>query len=131
MLLLSGLLEKFIKNGTLRLYDASGRLHTFGGKLPGPAVTLRLNRRGLAANGGQKLLRRLWRALRRWHQANPTGIAASQARHHYDLSTELYRLFLDDDMQYSCAYFRDPAHDSLEDAQRYKLIHATAKLQLA
>jgi len=49
MFLLSGLLEKFIKNGTLRLYDASGKLHTFGGKLPGPAVTLRLNRRGLAA----------------------------------------------------------------------------------
>jgi cyclopropane-fatty-acyl-phospholipid synthase len=173
MFLLSGLLDKFIRNGTLRLYDASGTLHTFGGKQPGPAVTLRINRRGLAttlflnpelkaaeaymdggltfedgsgvydllllfsvnrsglaAHGGQKLLRRLWRALRRWHQANPTGVAAKQARHHYDLSTELYRLFLDDDMQYSCAYFRDPEHDTLEEAQRYKLIHATAKLQL-
>ena len=174
MFLLSGLLDKFVKNGTLRLYDASGQLHTFGGKLPGPAVTLRINRRGLAAklflnpelkaaeaymdggltfedgsavydllllfsvnraglaaHGSQKLLRRLWRALRRWHQANPTGIAAKQARHHYDLSTDLYRLFLDEDMQYSCGYFRDPAHDTLEQAQRYKLIHATAKLQLA
>jgi cyclopropane-fatty-acyl-phospholipid synthase len=172
--LLSGLLDKFISNGTLRLYDASGQLHTFGGKLPGPSVTLRINRRGLettlflnpelkaaeaymdgalsfedgsaiydllllfsvnrsglGAHGSQKLLRKLWRALRRWHQANPVGTAAKQARHHYDLSTDLYRLFLDDDMQYSCGYFRDPVHDSLEDAQRYKLIHATAKLQLA
>ena len=33
-------------------------------------------------------------------------------------------------MQYSCAYFRDPERDTLEDAQRYKLIHATAKLAL-
>ena len=173
MRLLSSLLKKFIKYGTLRIHDASGQLHSFGGKLPGPAVTLRINRRGLettlflnpelkaaeaymdgglsfedgsvvydllllfsvnrsglGAHGSQKLLRRLWRALRRWHQANPVGTAARQARHHYDLSTELYRLFLDDDMQYSCAYFRDPARDSLEDAQRYKLIHATAKLQL-
>ena len=173
MRLLSSLLKKFIKYGTLRIHDASGQLHSFGGQLPGPAVTLRINRRGLettlflnpelkaaeaymdgglsfedgsvvydllllfsvnrsglGAHGSQKLLRRLWRALRRWHQANPVGTAARQARHHYDLSTELYRLFLDDDMQYSCAYFRDPARDSLEDAQRYKLIHATAKLQL-
>ena len=89
-----------------------------------------VNRAGLGAHGSQKLMRRLWRALRRWHQANPVGTAAKQARHHYDLSTDLYRLFLDDDMQYSCAYFRDPEHDTLEEAQRYKLIHATAKLQL-
>ena len=47
MRLLSGLLEKFVKKGTLRLYDASGRLHVFGGKLPGPVVTARINRRGL------------------------------------------------------------------------------------
>lgn len=42
----------------------------------------------------------------------------------------MYRLFLDEDLQYSCAYFRDPERDTLEEAQRYKLIHATAKLQL-
>jgi hypothetical protein len=30
--LLSGLLTNFIKNGTLRLYDKTGKLHTFGGK---------------------------------------------------------------------------------------------------
>jgi cyclopropane-fatty-acyl-phospholipid synthase len=171
--LLSGLLEKFVKKGTLRLYDASGRLHVFGGKLPGPAVTARINRRGLeitlflnpelrageaymdgaltfeegsaiqdllmlfsvnrstlAAHGSQRVLRKLWRGLRRWHQANPVGTAAKNARHHYDIATDVYRLFLDEDLQYSCAYFRDPAHDTLEEAQQYKLIHATAKLQL-
>src|SRR5476651_968525 len=45
--LLSGLLEKFIKKGTLRLYDASAKLHVFGGELPGPAVTARINRQSL------------------------------------------------------------------------------------
>jgi len=75
-------------------------------------------------------MRRVWRGLRRWHQANPIGLAAAHARHHYDISTELYRLFLDDQMQYSCAYFRDPEHETLEQAQRNKLIHATSKLQL-
>ena len=33
-------------------------------------------------------------------------------------------------MQYSCAYFRDPEHETLEQAQRNKLIHATSKLRL-
>ncbi|MDP2408982.1 MAG: cyclopropane-fatty-acyl-phospholipid synthase family protein [Pseudolabrys sp.] len=173
MFLLAGLLEKFIKNGTLRLYDASGKLHSFGGKLPGPSVTARIHKAGLEtrlflnpelrageaymdgdltfedgsgvadllmlfsvnrstlkSHGSQKLLRKLWRGLRRWHQANPVGTAAKNARHHYDVSTELYRLFLDDQMQYSCAYFHDPENDTLEQAQRYKLIHATTKLQL-
>jgi cyclopropane-fatty-acyl-phospholipid synthase len=170
---LSGLLRKFIRNGTLRLYDSAGTLHVFGGQAPGPDVTLRINRpgletklflnpelqageaymdggltlengatihdllmlfsvnrAGLAGHGSQKLLRRIWRALRRWHQSNPVATAAKNARHHYDVSTDLYRLFLDDKMQYSCAYFRDPEHDTLEQAQNYKLIHATAKLNL-
>jgi cyclopropane-fatty-acyl-phospholipid synthase len=33
-------------------------------------------------------------------------------------------------MQYSCGYFRDPQHETLEQAQHNKLIHATSKLQL-
>ena len=88
------------------------------------------NRGGLAAHAGQALLRRLWRAARRWHQANPEAAAAANARHHYDLSTELYRLFLDDGLNYSCAIFEHPATDTLEQAQQRKLERATAKLRL-
>ena len=47
MRLLSNLLEQFIKTGTLRLYDAAGRLHIFGGKLPGPVATVRIHQPGL------------------------------------------------------------------------------------
>ncbi len=49
--------------------------------------------------------------------------------HHYDLKDELYEFFLDDDRQYSCAYFTDPAN-SLEQAQADKKAHIAAKLYL-
>ncbi|MTI18378.1 class I SAM-dependent methyltransferase [Rhodobacteraceae bacterium RKSG542] len=53
----------------------------------------------------------------------------AQVRHHYDLSTELYRLFLDEGLNYSCAYYRTP-EDTLEEAQQAKLDHIVAKLDL-
>ncbi len=46
---------------------------------------------------------------------------------HYDLDGRLYRLFLDADMQYSCAYFETP-DTSLDDAQLAKKRHIAAKL---
>ncbi|MGI4948454.1 MAG: SAM-dependent methyltransferase, partial [Janthinobacterium lividum] len=49
--------------------------------------------------------------------------------HHYDLSDRLYSLFLDEDRQYSCAYYRDPS-DTLEQAQLAKKAHIAAKLAL-
>ncbi len=45
--LLSNLLKKFIRNGTLRLYDSSGLMHVFGGPGPGPPVTARLHTKEL------------------------------------------------------------------------------------
>lgn len=53
--------------------------------------------------------------------------AKRNAAHHYDLSGELYRLFLDADEQYSCAYFSS-LDDSLEQAQLNKKRHLAAKL---
>ncbi len=47
--------------------------------------------------------------------------------HHYDLDHRLYRLFLDPDFQYSCAYFEHPGQ-SLEEAQVAKKRLITAKL---
>lgn len=49
--------------------------------------------------------------------------------HHYDLSGQLYDLFLDVDRQYSCAYFTD-AKNSLEQAQLDKKAHIVAKLAI-
>ena len=49
--------------------------------------------------------------------------------HHYDLSPELYKLFLDEDQQYSCAFFQKE-DDSLEQAQINKKQHIAKKLLL-
>ncbi len=49
--------------------------------------------------------------------------------YHYDVSNEFYRLFLDRNMVYSCAYFRSDA-DTLDRAQEQKLDHILAKLRV-
>ena len=68
--------------------------------------------------------------LRRHFQFNPARRAKQNVAHHYDLSDALYKLFLDSDRQYSCAYFATPA-DSLEAAQEQKKRHIAAKLRLS
>ena len=49
--------------------------------------------------------------------------------HHYDISDDLYNLFLDSKKQYSCAYFKDE-NDSLETAQNNKINHIIKKLNI-
>ena len=49
--------------------------------------------------------------------------------HHYDISDELYFLFLDPLKQYSCAYFKNK-DDSLEKAQQNKIDHIIKKLNI-
>ena len=66
---------------------------------------------------------------RRVTQHNSTGRSRSNVKHHYDLSDELYEFFLDEDRQYSCAYFEDP-DESLETAQDRKKRHIANKLLL-
>ena len=67
--------------------------------------------------------------LRRLQQNNTLLTSRRNVAHHYDLSEDLYRLFLDRDMQYSCAYYRSPT-DTLEQAQLAKKEHIAAKLLL-
>jgi cyclopropane-fatty-acyl-phospholipid synthase len=70
--------------------------------------------------------RMLWRGAQ---QRNPLGKAQVHVAHHYDLPGALYDLFLDDDRQYSCAYF-SAAGLSLDEAQEAKKRHIAAKLCL-
>ncbi|MEM8803449.1 MAG: cyclopropane-fatty-acyl-phospholipid synthase family protein [Pseudomonadota bacterium] len=67
--------------------------------------------------------------LGRVNQRNPIGRARQNVSHHYDLSADLYDLFLDADRQYSCAYFADPAM-TLEEAQFAKKHHIAKKLRI-
>ncbi len=66
---------------------------------------------------------------RRIQQWNHRNAARRNVAHHYDLSHDLYRRFLDRDMQYSCAYFARPDM-TLEEAQFAKKAHIAAKLRL-
>jgi cyclopropane-fatty-acyl-phospholipid synthase len=87
------------------------------------------NRKALGGHPVQQILRRIWRSLKRWQQHNPLAKAEHNVRHHYDIKPEFYELWLDPTMNYSCAYFTDPAN-TLEQAQTDKMRHIAAKLQL-
>jgi cyclopropane-fatty-acyl-phospholipid synthase len=67
---------------------------------------------------------------RRLQQANDRVASRRNVAHHYDLSNDFYRRWLDEDMQYSCAYFARPDM-TLEEAQVAKKRHLAAKLRLA
>ena len=82
------------------------------------------------------------RVRRRWHPVLhraqkladmvPRNDLAGSKRNiaaHYDLGNQLFSLFLDPTMMYSCAYFEEPAQ-SLEEAQRAKLDRACRALEL-
>jgi len=86
-------------------------------------------------NGGNDVANEPWmRAIarmrllyRRYIQNNTPQRARANVHHHYDLSSQLYDLFLDTDRQYSCAYFETP-NASLDQAQLAKKRHIAAKL---
>ena len=62
-------------------------------------------------------------------RANSLAVSRHNVHHHYDLGNDFYKLWLDDRMVYTCAYFEDPEM-TLEEAQVAKLDHVCRKLQL-
>ncbi|EKE44227.1 cyclopropane-fatty-acyl-phospholipid synthase [Oceaniovalibus guishaninsula JLT2003] len=80
----------------------------------------------LRLNGPAHRIRQRLRAVDQWNTARR---ARANVAHHYDLSAELYDIFLDRDRQYSCAYFLHDT-DTLEEAQEQKKAHIAAKLLL-
>lgn len=67
--------------------------------------------------------------LARLDQINWRSRSRQNAEHTYNLTRELYELFLDQDRQYTCGYYRFPGA-SLEQAQIDKKAHIAAKLHL-
>ena len=86
---------------------------------------------GRAPKGRGSLVKQLRRRIKRTvQQANGRSASRRNVAHHYDLSNDLYRRFLDADMQYSCAYFA--RHDmTLEQAQAAKKAHIGGKLRIS
>ena len=108
-------------DGTMRFEDGS-TLRDF-------LTLFSINRLSLGSYPLQKAIRAVKMRFRRRQQSNVKGEAERNVAHHYDLGNDFYRLFLDDNMLYSCAYFRDPG-ETLEEAQRNKLRLLASKLCL-
>ena len=64
-----------------------------------------------------------------FQQINQLVNSKKNVAHHYDINEDLYKLFLDQDMQYSCAYFHNP-NMGLDQAQKDKKQHIIKKLQI-
>ena len=60
---------------------------------------------------------------------NKMAKSKENVAHHYDISEKLYDLFLDENRQYSCAYFKNE-NDTLEQAQNNKIHHIIKKLNI-
>jgi cyclopropane-fatty-acyl-phospholipid synthase len=82
---------------------------------------------GLRFKPWMKLLAKIRYGFRFFRENNVTSRARKNVQHHYDLTGELYDLFLDADRQYSCAYFETPETD-LEEAQLAKKRHIASKM---
>jgi cyclopropane-fatty-acyl-phospholipid synthase len=74
-------------------------------------------------------LRTLRALARRLLDYNTLGRSRRNAMHHYNIDYRIYRMFLDADLQYSCAYFENSGV-SLDQAQLAKKRHIAAKLLL-
>ncbi len=106
-----------------------GRLTIENGTIRDFLKVFAANRRALRTQPSQKLLRKTLKRIKRYHQHNPVVRARQNVAHHYDLSNELYRKFLDESLNYSCAYYQRPDM-TLEEAQQAKMRHIAAKLNL-
>ncbi|MNI38718.1 Cyclopropane-fatty-acyl-phospholipid synthase [compost metagenome] len=90
---------------------------------------LQLTASQLALRPRASRLTLLQRIRRGAEQANDRLHARSNVHHHYDLTVDFYRLFLDEDLQYSCAFFETP-DATLEQAQAAKKRRLIDKLLL-
>lgn len=127
----AGLPRKLILNPELALGEAytDGSMQIENDDLYGLLALLMENQPDYRMIGSPQLDRVLHSTQQRLQQYNPANRSRHNVAHHYDLSNEFFRLFLDGDMQYSCAYFRHPGA-ALETAQADKKAHIAGKLML-
>jgi cyclopropane-fatty-acyl-phospholipid synthase len=90
---------------------------------------LLLNERLASPGGSGEIRRRFDEWSRLAAVVNLPRRARRNVHHHYDHPADFYRLFLDEDLQYSCAYFSNEEL-SLEEAQEAKKRHIASKLSL-
>jgi cyclopropane-fatty-acyl-phospholipid synthase len=106
-----------------------GRLVLEQGEILDLVLLIRRNRRWEDRTRSDKFMRRGSRLARPLAHLNWRRSARRNVAHHYDIGNDFYRLWMEDDMQYSCGYFTDPGN-SLEQAQLDKKAHLASKLHL-
>jgi len=82
-----------------------------------------------AAQGSRQGLRNYFLRLVHAPRSNLRGQSTANIHHHYDLGNDFYRLWLDRQLLYTCAYFPEPSV-GLEQAQVAKMDHVCRKLRL-
>ncbi len=122
--------RKLLANPELRFAEAymDGGLEIAPEDLRDVLRLFKLNKQQLNRTPGQAIARRIARMVKRIARNNPLR-SRQNVKAHYDIGNDLYRLFLDPDMQYSCAYF-PKGNETLEQAQAAKKRHIAAKLCL-
>ncbi len=122
--------RKLLINPELRFAEAymNGGLEIAPEDLRDVLRLFKLNKARLNRSPSQAIFRRAARVAKRIARNNPLRSRRNVAAH-YDIGNDLYRLFLDADMQYSCAYF-PKGDETLEQAQLAKKRHIAAKLLL-
>ncbi|ETX27682.1 SAM-dependent methyltransferase [Roseivivax isoporae] len=126
-----GILRRLCLSPVLALGEGymDGSIEVREGGLYDFVALLVRNRERHGMPGWFALGHKLRNAARRMVQRNTPLSARRNVAHHYDISDDLYRLFLDADMQYSCAYFARPDM-TLEEAQEAKKAHIARKLMI-
>jgi cyclopropane-fatty-acyl-phospholipid synthase len=105
---------------------SSGRLEVDGDLLEMMTALQRsIGAMGKRAGMGVRLLAWLANTL----HSNTMAGSKEHIQHHYDIGNDFYRLWLDEEMAYTCAYFPTPSA-TLEEAQRAKFDHVCRKLWL-
>ncbi len=125
----ASIVRKLALNPALHLPEGymNGEIEIEGGSIYDFLLLIKRNGGRGNKSGAESWNKSLQKLVRRAFQFNPARVSSRNARHHYDLDAEMYRLFLDADMQYSCGYFENES-DSLETAQAAKKRHIAAKL---
>jgi cyclopropane-fatty-acyl-phospholipid synthase len=114
---------------------ALGELYMDGEIEPGPRGLfqtldfLAMNSMEGGSHPMDKLMEKVRWFRRKFDQLNYAARSKRNVAHHYDLDGRLYSLMLDEDRQYSCAYFPE-GDETLEEAQLKKKRHIASKLRL-
>ena len=130
----TGVARQLVTDPTLGAAEAlmAGTLVVDGDDILGLARLFRANspwERGADLRPPRPLRRLKDLALHKLASHNAARSSKHNVAHHYDLGNDFYRLFLDRQMQYSCAYWPREGM-TLDEAQEAKLAHIAAKLRL-